>query len=551
VLLLFGLWAFAVFNYVYLTPNLGLYSEPDWMVDNAGWQRQQRLGSAKHLWKRKLVAPQFGQTVELTLSLDDEQQAGFADLDAGRRALRSGLGAREILECARAEKHDAVACVKAGRLSVEGLDIAALPVSDYLWEKDSPQNVADYFLLEWQKPKEITMLWPLADHWGLERHDAGQPQPSWMLPNCVSTFYVRTREGGMGLLQITGFTENPRGVKVRYKLVQNGPALPAPAPDFNPNPNTIMKTNSSKLNAAAVLVAGLVALDATNATDAQRIDPATGMPVGGVPNAWHVDSAANAAMDPQSTGMAVHQLIAQGQYADALQRCQSLHDQAKTPGALMPVLFDWVELGRRYPQARAALLQIRDHEAREFAEGRGFADLFSEVSAINGALQQDDATYALFKSIRAKDPALARQCYFFVESLLVANGEYQWCYDHMGEAQARFDLIHQSLTSQRDVQKRMSESQQRTQQSIADMNRKNGWTNHPAYAPHDISAMIKKAGEDSFIGQTRQLIEILVATGHQADAENIRDQALALLDDPRLHSAVTDAAAKVRSLPKP
>ena len=25
----------------------------------------------------------------------------------------------------------------------------------------------------------------------------------------------------MGLLQITGFTENPRGVKIRYKLVQN------------------------------------------------------------------------------------------------------------------------------------------------------------------------------------------------------------------------------------------------------------------------------------------------------------------------------------------
>jgi hypothetical protein len=25
----------------------------------------------------------------------------------------------------------------------------------------------------------------------------------------------------MGLLQITGSTENPRGVKIRYKLVQN------------------------------------------------------------------------------------------------------------------------------------------------------------------------------------------------------------------------------------------------------------------------------------------------------------------------------------------
>ena len=33
--------------------------------------------------------------------------------------------------------------------------------------------------------------------------------------------YFRTRSGTLGLLQITGYTENPRGVKLRYKLVQN------------------------------------------------------------------------------------------------------------------------------------------------------------------------------------------------------------------------------------------------------------------------------------------------------------------------------------------
>ncbi|MCB1211210.1 MAG: hypothetical protein KDK97_17935, partial [Verrucomicrobiales bacterium] len=34
-------------------------------------------------------------------------------------------------------------------------------------------------------------------------------------------FVFRTRQGGVGLLQIVGFTENPRSVKIRYKLVQN------------------------------------------------------------------------------------------------------------------------------------------------------------------------------------------------------------------------------------------------------------------------------------------------------------------------------------------
>jgi hypothetical protein len=39
------------------------------------------------------------------------------------------------------------------------------------------------------------------------------------------TFMFKTGSGKIGLLQITGFAENPRGVKIRYKLVQN----PAPA----------------------------------------------------------------------------------------------------------------------------------------------------------------------------------------------------------------------------------------------------------------------------------------------------------------------------------
>ncbi|MFO1488581.1 MAG: protein kinase [Verrucomicrobiota bacterium] len=39
-----------------------------------------------------------------------------------------------------------------------------------------------------------------------------------------ATFVFMTREGGMGILQITGFTENPRGAKIRYKLLQPNPA---------------------------------------------------------------------------------------------------------------------------------------------------------------------------------------------------------------------------------------------------------------------------------------------------------------------------------------
>jgi len=39
----------------------------------------------------------------------------------------------------------------------------------------------------------------------------------------ADTFFVNTRGGHFALLQVTGFTENPRGVKIRYKLVQSTP----------------------------------------------------------------------------------------------------------------------------------------------------------------------------------------------------------------------------------------------------------------------------------------------------------------------------------------
>ncbi|MBN2437533.1 MAG: biopolymer transporter ExbD, partial [Deltaproteobacteria bacterium] len=41
-----------------------------------------------------------------------------------------------------------------------------------------------------------------------------------------NSYAFQTREGGKGILQITGFSENPRGVKIRYKLVErtSGPA---------------------------------------------------------------------------------------------------------------------------------------------------------------------------------------------------------------------------------------------------------------------------------------------------------------------------------------
>ena len=105
-------------------------------------------------------------------------------------------------------------------------------------------------------------------------------------------------------------------------------------------------------------------------------------------------------------------------------------------------------------------------------------------------------------------------------------------------------MIRQGLDMDRDNQKRMAETRQRTAQQIEAMNQKRGLTN--SWSPPDTSALMKKFTENRFVGQTCQLIEILVATGRKADAERIRDQAVAILDDPRLKSAVSDVEEQIQ-----
>jgi hypothetical protein len=324
---------------------------------------------------------------------------------------------------------------------------------------------------------------------------------------------------------------------------------------LNQTTNTTMKINPSILRMASVLFAGMIAVYAAPDANAQRINPATGLPASGTANAPHIIDPATGLpvskpgdFSPEptaddiatTTAKEVHGLIASGQYEDALQHCLSFQRQLKGDQTLKPLLSDWAELNRRLPKAREALIEIRDRKVSEFSQGRGYSVLFSEVSAINSALNQDDVTYALFKSFREKDPQLAKQCYPGAESLLMAKGDYQWCYDHMGDAQERFDSSRQFFEAQLDSQKHMAETRQR----IAEMNRQRGMTN--SWSPPDFSARSMKSAENNFVGQTRPLIEILVATGHKADAEKIRDEAVAILDDPRLKSAVSDAEEKIQ-----
>ena len=183
-----------------------------------------------------------------------------------------------------------------------------------------------------------------------------------------ATWVFETREGRKGILQLLEHTEH--GVKLRYKLVQDA-----------------MKTGA-----------------ATSLT-------------------WSPTHAPGVKPDLQQIYAEAQELRAHGRYEEALQRHLWLHHHAleTDPGysavRLSFWLADWAELARRYPNAKQALMEIRDLDTQELSADRGHLDLFMDVDRINAYFQDEAATLALFKQIEQSDPQLAKQCAIVMESL--------------------------------------------------------------------------------------------------------------------------------------
>lgn len=139
------------------------------------------------------------------------------------------------------------------------------------------------------------------------------------------------------------------------------------------------------------------------------------------------------------------------------------------------------------------------------------------VALGNRKLQAEDDTLALFKRIFKQDAELARQCYPIAEDLLVRSGEYQLCITLIPDSQARLNSIRQEFDRSPKV----------------------------TGLPPELEGTMRKHAEKCFVTRARDLIEILVGNGRKAEAERIRTEALSILQDPSLSSAVVDAEQSV------
>jgi tetratricopeptide (TPR) repeat protein len=284
-------------------------------------------------------------------------------------------------------------------------------------------------------------------------------------------------------------------------------------------------------------------VNSTGASASPQINPRNGLPVAAGDNAAGVVPG-----DSFSLVIEAQQLVSDGRYKDALQRLLDYYElaRASTTGPRLGfALGDWVDLGRKYPPARQALSDIQKRDTLEFSEGRGDSSLFQELAQLNHALQQREETYALFKAIDRADPRLAKQCYLFAETLLVQHAEYELCLNCLGDVQRRFEILVRSYQFEQGATKRLMESQKMAAQRVAEVRQTNRWP-MPPVSRADTAGILKKAADDRFVTQVCRWVEILVGTKRQPDAEKLRDQALAVLDDSRLKSAVEDAEKRVR-----
>ncbi len=157
----------------------------------------------------------FGPVVERILFAGRDQDSQLLCLDDGTLvvmpAKENTASATDLTDWWRGTKADLAVAVIGQKimlssLKVGGAKFAEVPASD--WELASSTDVTE----------------------AIQKGSLHRPIVSGfdevVLPESVAlpaTFAVESRTGKIGLLQITGFTENPHGVKIRYKLVQRMP----------------------------------------------------------------------------------------------------------------------------------------------------------------------------------------------------------------------------------------------------------------------------------------------------------------------------------------
>ncbi len=155
----------------------------------------------------------FGPVVERIINDDSEKNNFLLDLDTGFL-----LTAKNPVDDDEDDKFkwikdnhvDIMGETAVDRNGLYGFDMAAIPLNNKFWEGLTPQNLID----------ELSVTKP------------GTPAILTAEGDLPKTYMFKTREGGMGVLQILEMQSNisPRHFKIRYKMLLQEKELSSPVP---------------------------------------------------------------------------------------------------------------------------------------------------------------------------------------------------------------------------------------------------------------------------------------------------------------------------------
>ncbi len=152
----------------------------------------------------------LGPVIERVVSFTGENC--LIDLDTGKlvtppKEAFEG-GSKTAIEWARKNGIDAGGGTQPEVQGLIGLDIIALAVDNKVW------NLSGDAGLMADKRNAFAVSTP------------GNPVYLSAKGGVPATYKFQTREGGLGVLQIVGFTDDPKGTKIRYKMLQTAASAP-------------------------------------------------------------------------------------------------------------------------------------------------------------------------------------------------------------------------------------------------------------------------------------------------------------------------------------
>lgn len=208
-----------------------------------------------------------------------------------------------------------------------------------------------------------------------------------------------------------------------------------------------------------------------------------------------------------------------GRYEEALREHIWFHDHALAEQSslygvrLSYALADWVELGKVYPPALAALQAVRDAKAVSLQNGDGNRALFHDVESINDSLTEHESTYQLFVQLLKVNPTMAKGCADLALPSIVRAKDF---------------VLARTLIE--DPERAVQKWSRVLNEDVADL----------AHEP-PRKAPLQEAYVHFYAQRIRELLAVLVGVGDLALAESIRKTALTSIESSSVRDAV-DAA---------